>query len=906
MRAASSMTANAQALAIRGARRMHRQADQLLDQLVRDRGVAVFPDGATAKNGFFEFHGDTCGRIFRDWQRAGRRTSGANSSSYVTSHTTGPHRLYIDGPKFPHRQIILMTQTARASAFMLFLLAALRATSGFAQNGDRAGEVQTPLPSHLTSPPAPALSAADAVKTFKLPPGFRMELIASEPLVFDPVAMNIGPDGRLWVVEMRAFMPNVDGKGENAPIGTIAVLEDTNGDGRMDRRTEFAGGLVMPRAISLVADGVLVAEPPNLWFLEDTDHDGKADKRTQVARDYGDTSNPEHTANGLMRAMDNWIYSANHTTRFRYEQGQWRREPTVFRGQWGITQDDLGRLYYNDNSDPLRTDVLPAEYLLRNPRLIEPDSVNFQLARPQDVPVWPGRITLGVNRGYKTLRDDGTLPLVTAACGPVIYRGGDFPQEFRGDAFIAEPSANLIKRLRMGSRAGIPSASNAYDQAEFLTSTDERFRPVNLYNGPEGGLYVVDMYRGIIQHRIYLTTYLRNQIQERGLEAPVGLGRIWRIVSGPALLRPRPDLGKASSKKLVAQLSSDEGWTRDTAQRLLVERHDLSVAPALRQLARHAINKYGRLHALWTLDGLNQVDWPTAQAALGDGDVDVAVAGARLAERFLAGDADSVARAIAKRLEAGEPAFQRQAALSLGAGPSSAVDELLTQLALRQGALPFMADALASSWSGREIAAIQKLSAGGTGARAVTASLSAAILHSNSAEQVDALFARLQNSPAWMVDAILDGVDRFIPGEGARRRTAFLPQEPQALTAFARGGGAQAARTHELLKYLRWRGQQIDEATALATLSDAERKRFERGREEFQALRRLPSAAGPGHGRTRATPGGLPVGDWRHRRRHPNRAAGKDQWRNDHAAPGGTGRRQDRGDPHLRATCLGK
>ena len=198
----------------------------------------------------------------------------------------------------------LMTTTAFIRVATLMALTSLFSPVAFAQNGDRAGEVQTPLPAHLKAPPAPALSAADAAKTFKLPPGFRIELVASEPLVFDPVAMNIAPDGRLWVVEMRAFMPNVDGKGENAPIGTIAVLEDTDGDGRMDRRTEFAGGLVMPRAISLVANGVLVAEPPNLWFFEDTDHDGKADKRTLVAKDYGDTTNPEHTANGLMRAME--------------------------------------------------------------------------------------------------------------------------------------------------------------------------------------------------------------------------------------------------------------------------------------------------------------------------------------------------------------------------------------------------------------------------------------------------------------------------------------------------------------------------------------------------------------------------------------------------------------------------
>lgn len=698
-----------------------------------------------------------------------------------------------------------------------------------AQNGDRAGEVQTPLPGHLKSPPAPVLSAELAAKAFRLPPGFQIELVASEPLVFDPVAMAFGPDGRLWVVEMRAFMPNVDGNGEQAPIGTVAVLDDIDGDGRMDRRTEFAGGLVMPRAISLVANGVLVAEPPNLWFLEDTDRDGKADKRTQVANDYGDTTNPEHTANGLMWAMDNWIYSANHTTRFRFDRGEWRREPTVFRGQWGITQDDLGRLYYNNNSEPLRMDVLPAEYLLRNPNLVAPDSVNFQLAKAKDIPVWPGRITLGVNRGYKILRDDGTLPEVTAACGPVIYRGSSFPREFQGDAFIAEPSANLVKRLRV-DRSAVPSVRNAYEHAEFLTSTDERFRPVNLYNGPDGGLYVVDMYRGIIQHRIYLTTYLRNQIQERGLDAPVGLGRIWRITAQP-VRHSRPNLSKVSSRKLVDTLANEEAWWRDVAQKLLVERHDLSVVPELRKRAR-TTSMFGRLHALWTLEGLNAVDWDTVRAALEDSDVDIAATGVRLSERFIGVDAARVTSAIAARMKSGEPVFLRQAALSLGAGPPELSDELLTQLARQHGALPFMADALVSSWKGRELAAFQKLSAGGPGVRAVAASLSAAILKAGDATQIDALFSRLNSNQ--LTDAILDGIDRFIPGDGGRRRTAFLPQEPKSLAAFARGGGAQSARAAEFLKFLRWRGQQVDESTALATLTDAERKRFELGREEFK------------------------------------------------------------------------
>jgi mono/diheme cytochrome c family protein len=366
------------------------------------------------------------------------------------------------------------------------------------------------------------------------------------------------------------------------------------------------------------------------------------------------------------------------------------------------------------------------------------------------------------------------------------------------------------------------------------------------------------MYHGIIQHRIYLTTYLRNQIKERGLDAPVGLGRIWRVVADSQGKRARPGLAKASSRKLVEALGHAEGWWRDTAQRLLVERHDLTVKPALERLARTAPTKVARLHALWTLEGLDAVEWPVVEAALADVDVDVAAAAARLGERYFAQDAPRVVRAIATRAEAGEPAFLRQAALSLGAGPAQAVDGLLAQLALRHGALPFMADALVSSWSGRESAALAMLSSdrasgaagadSAPGAGVVAASLAAAILQSNDAAQIDALFARLASgTPApWLVDAILDGVDRFIPGEGGRRRAAFLPEEPKALAAFARTGGARGARAAEDLEYLRWRGRKIDEDTILASLTETERKRFARGREEFKVCAACHQPEGQG------------------------------------------------------------
>jgi mono/diheme cytochrome c family protein len=710
-----------------------------------------------------------------------------------------------------------------------------------AQSGDRQGEVQTPPP--IQSPPAPALSPEEALETLHLAPGFRAELVAAEPLLFDPVAMSIDADGRMWIVEMRGYMPNVDGEGESEPIGTVAVLEDRDGDGRMDRRTEFAGGFVLPRAVLPVAGGALVAEPPHLWFLEDTDGDGRADRRTAVANDYGEPSNPEHAPNGLLWALDNWIYSANHVVRFRYDAGEWRRERTIFRGQWGIAQDDAGRLVYNTNSDPLRMDAVPAEYLQRNPHLVEPRGSNVQLASAQALPLWPSRVTLGVNRGYQLLRPDGTLPTVTAACGPVIYRGRAFPADFYGNAFIAEPAGNLVKRAILEFRDGVPTARNAYERTEFLTSSDERFRPVNLYNGPDGALYVVDMYRGVIQHRIFLTTYLRNQIKERGLEAPLGRGRIYRILPEGAKRQPWPRLGAASLDTLVGALAHDEAWWRETAQRVLVERRDARAIPLLRRAVRSSRSALGRLHALWTLEGLKAADWPTLRQALDDADVQVASAALRIAEPHLREQPVQVLRVLSARAARRERDFLRQLALSLGAAPAAVAEPVLLELARTAGAAPYMADAIVSSLPGREgeffARLVEATDRNGRDVQPevvpVLVSLGAAMLNSGDAAAIERLFAHLDGPEARgpLPGIVLDAVDRFIPGEADVRRSASLPAPPRGLQARAAQDDLIAIRARELLRFLRWTEQESDARQVLAALTDVERQRYDRGREQF-------------------------------------------------------------------------
>lgn len=467
---------------------------------------------------------------------------------------------------------------------MLLLLVSL-----LLQQGDRKGETQAP-PS-FPIPPSPALSAEDELKTFKLAPGFRIELVAAEPLIAAPVAFAWDPAGRLWVVEMRGYMPDVDAKGEADPVGRVSVLEDVDGDGKMDRATPFLEKLVLPRAIALVDGGVLVCEPPGLYFCRDLDGDLKCDTKEVVDPAYCGRGNPEHVANGLLRGVDNWIYSANTSKRYRRHDGQWLKAETRSRGQWGITQDDLGRLYTNSNSDFLRGDQMPCWRPEAHAGKVP--GANVQVLKDQTV--WPIRVNPGVNRGYQkgTLREDGRLARCTAACAPHVYRGEQFSE---GGVFLCEPSGNLVKRVFLDEKG---AARNAYDGAEFLASTDERFRPVQLATGPDGCLYVADLYRGILQHKAFVTSFLRKQILERALDKPLDQGRIWRVVQEGRPIPKPPPLAKTSD--LVKALSHPNGWVRDTAQRLLVEKKDAAATPALKALAVGA-DPRAALHALFVLE----------------------------------------------------------------------------------------------------------------------------------------------------------------------------------------------------------------------------------------------------------------------------------------------------------------
>lgn len=562
---------------------------------------------------------------------------------------------------------------------------------------------------------SPALSPEDALKTFYMPPGYHVELVASEPLVQEPVALDWDLAGRLWVVEMPGFMADLRGSNEHDPIGRVVVLEDTNGDGKMDKRTVFADGLVLARSIKVLDRGVLVAEPPNVWLMRDNDGDLRMDSKERITDQYGRfDADPQNNANGFYWGLDNRMYTAGLADiQLRLKDNVFEVQHTLPRGEWGVSQDDAGRTYRNTNESALHVDLVQTSYYARNPNLARTRGSYERLAdaNPDLNIVWPVRPNPGTNRAYQLGidREDGSLARFTAVCAPLVYRGDRLPAELYGNVFVAEPAANLVSRIILSDDGTTLRARKAYDRGEFLASTDERFRPVYLTNAPDGTLYIADMYRGIIEHRISVTEYLRDQILARKLEGPTGYGRIYRVVH-QSTIRDRVDpFARATPQQLVDALGHPNGWRRDTAQRLLVERGVRTVVPSLARLATSAPDWRTRVHALWTLDGLDAIEPATVAAALEDSVRDVRVSAIRLAERWLAENGHSIQTAVLKRLDDSDWAVHQQLAASIGALPAGTRESAAIQVLERYGDDPVVMDATLSGLRGSELQVLERL-----------------------------------------------------------------------------------------------------------------------------------------------------------------------------------------------------
>jgi hypothetical protein len=732
--------------------------------------------------------------------------------------------------------------------FYFTAICLLAAPPAFALNKGNAGPEEVTLKFKL--PPAPVLSPEEALKTFKIEKGFRIELVACEPMIQSPIAISFDDQGRMFVVEMRGYMNDVNGAGEKDPSGRVSLLEDTKGTGRMDKATAFVDGLVMPRSVLAVNGGALIGESPNLFFYKDTKGTGVADVRTVVATDYGTRGGqPEHMANTPTWAMDNRIWSAGYGTSFRLNAGTWQRGAGLGRGQYGLCQDDVGRLYYNYNSDLLRTDLLPAAAFARNPLLRDVTSINSRVVTNQAVfPIHP---TPGVNRGYdaSTLRPDGTLAKATATCGAVVYRGDLFGPAFRGNAFIPEPAANVVKRIVLTEKDGVVTGEAAVPGQEFLASTDERFRPVQVVNGPDGAIYIVDMYRGIIQHQGFLTHYLIANIKDRKLEQPVNHGRIWRIVPEKAtqVAAVKVPAGTAARVELLRHPS---GWVRDTAQRLLVESGDAAAVPALRQVLKTpgSAQALARLHALWTLEGLNALDADSLRTAIKDADPQVRAAGVRLATLDLLPDL------IALTGEQ-EVIVQAHLAIRLGAVTSPEADVALAKLLVAHGQNTLVREGALTGMRGKEtviakLVAAQATKVNAAGASYIVEALATLVSQSGKVGPLEDMLnlAAAVDNPAMRL-AVVRGLDRggrdskAKPTKGTDKgkvaKLLWLPAAPAAMaklsTTLTDKEGAAALKG--LNERVMWVGKAgAPKPPVVAPLTPAQVASFERGRTIYNGL----------------------------------------------------------------------
>ncbi|MEK6477526.1 c-type cytochrome [Catalinimonas sp. 4WD22] len=690
--------------------------------------------------------------------------------------------------------------------------------------------------------PSPAKTPEEELSTFQLEPGLKIQLVAAEPMVQEPVVMRFDADGRLWVVEMRGFMPTIEGEGENEPVGRISVLEDTDFDGKMDKSTIYLDSLIMPRALALIDSGALVAENEALWLTKDLDGDLIADIKTLIDPDYAGSPLPEHSGNGLLRAVDNWYYNAKSRFRYRLVDGEWQRDSTEFRGQWGISQDDEGRLYYNYNWSQLHADLVPPNYLSRNAHHTPTTGIDHGLT--VDRRIYPIRSNPAINRGYipGTLDEEGKLLEFTSACSPFYYRGTALPDPFYGNVFVCEPSGNLVKRNVVVERGLQLNAHDPNPGTEFLASTDERFRPVAIASGPDGALYIADMYRGLVQHGKYITPYLKEKTLERKLVLPINRGRIWRVVPEDWEPQKPQQLSKASSQELIAQLSSPNGWHRDIAQRLLIERHDPDTKAPLNELVKNEENTLARFHALWTLEGMDMLQPELLLDLLTDASPLISANALRLLEPMAADDQQLQKKLGEKLLQIAEDAPEEltlQMALSAEVLNTQAAYPLLAGIAERSGSSPLIRDAVISSLEDQEFRFLQTLWQSPQWkeqepSKAIFLEmLATSVIRKREPAELTALLSMLdvnEDAFSWREKALLTSIS--IQGKQGKMKPIMLASAPHVLEREAQSGASNFAVLASLFE---WPGHVADTSTVeeQSLLNEEEQQLFALGRQHY-------------------------------------------------------------------------
>ncbi len=527
----------------------------------------------------------------------------------------------------------------------------------------------------------------EALKIFRTLPGFHMELAAAEPNVASPVAISFDENGRLFICEMRDYSEQ-----DKERLGTIRMLEDADGDGTYEKSTVFADGLSWPTALICYNGGLFVAAAPDVYWLKDTDGDGKADERKVVFTGFG-RSNVQGLINSFQWGLDNRIYgsaSSSGGTVRRPEQPEseainlsgrdFSFDPRTLElraesggAQHGMSFDDWGRKFVSANSDHIQMVVLEDRYLGRNPFLSVPSARESIAADgPQAKvfrisPVEPWRIVrtrLRVSGVAPGLIEGGGQPAgyFTGATGVTIYRGDAFPPEYRGQAFVGDVGSNIVHRKVLEPNGVSFVAKRVDEDKEFVASPDTWFRPAQFANGPDGTLYVIDVYRETIEHPESLPPMIKKHLD---LTSGRDRGRIWRVVPDGYKRPAPPKLGGAATADVVVALAHRNGWYRDTAARLLYERQDKAAVPLLEKLAMSSEAPEARVHAMYVLAGMNALSKEVVVAQLGDDNSRVREHAVILAE-LLAASSPDVAEKLSKMGEDADARVRFRVALAAG------------------------------------------------------------------------------------------------------------------------------------------------------------------------------------------------------------------------------------------------
>ncbi len=527
------------------------------------------------------------------------------------------------------------------------------------------------------------LSPAESQKRFVLPEGYHMELVASEPMITEPVALAWDGNAKLYVAQMETYTQDADGTGTKVAKSRVMLLEDTNNDGKMDKSSVFIKDMVLPRMLLCVNHELLVNETDtyDIFSYKDTNGDGISDVKKAVYT-VGKVApgNLEHQRSGLIWNLDNYIYQTVDPIRFRYVNGMLQPDSlhSGSNGQWGLTSDNYGRLFYSRGGGENAGSGFQI-----NPKY---GQLEFRDAYSEETfsPVWSKIQNPDVQGGLGRVRSDSTLNHFTSANGQSIFRGDRLPADLVGDYVINEPVARIIRRAKVINREGKTYLENAYDHKEFIASTDTYFRPVNTYTGPDGFLYVIDMNRGIIQESNWTQkgSYLRGKIDYYGLAKVNQRGRIWRLVHDGYKAGPKPTMLDVPAAKLLAYLDHPNGWWRDNAQKQIIVLGDKSVVPDLTLMAsgKKKASALGRLHALWTLEGLGAINKELLTIAFADADPQIRRAAVWMSEPFIKQNDNQWIGQVGKLMTDENWDVKTQVLLSMGSSKNEHAQQIVQAL----------------------------------------------------------------------------------------------------------------------------------------------------------------------------------------------------------------------------------